>query len=139
MSSEPERPIEKLLHAFAKERRESAKGPWPLHPATRKLLQGEVARRLGTGQKSRTPFMSWLLHQVRLRPFGTISALAVPIVAVLLVLPLVLTKYHASLKENPQRAESISPPSPAAPDFKDALAFNEPKLEPKTQKELLTD
>lgn len=38
-----ERPIEKLLRRYAKKRREEAGAP-ELHPATRRLLQGEVAR-----------------------------------------------------------------------------------------------
>ncbi len=42
---EPERKIEKLLRAYAKKRRVQAGDPPVLHPATRRLLQGEVARR----------------------------------------------------------------------------------------------
>jgi hypothetical protein len=42
---EPERKIEKLLRAYAKKRRGDAGDPLKLHPATRRLLQGEVARR----------------------------------------------------------------------------------------------
>src|SRR5262245_41516034 len=42
---EPERKIEKLLRAFGKKRRDDAGAPLELHPATRRLLQGEVARR----------------------------------------------------------------------------------------------
>ena len=42
---EPERKIEKLLRAYAKKRRAEAGDPLKLHPATRRLLQGEVARR----------------------------------------------------------------------------------------------
>jgi hypothetical protein len=42
---EPERKIEKLLRAYAKKRRADASDPLKLHPATRRLLQGEVARR----------------------------------------------------------------------------------------------
>lgn len=42
-----ERPIEKLLRRYAKERRADAGAPLELHPATRRLLQGEVARQLG--------------------------------------------------------------------------------------------
>src|SRR5450755_4502476 len=42
---EPERKIEKLLRAYAKKRSGDAGDPLKLHPATRRLLQGEVARR----------------------------------------------------------------------------------------------
>ena len=41
---EPERNIEKLLRAYAKKRRAQAGEPLELHPATRRLLQGEIAR-----------------------------------------------------------------------------------------------
>ena len=44
---EPERPIEKLLRACARKRRDEAGPPFELHPATRRWLQGEVARRFG--------------------------------------------------------------------------------------------
>lgn len=39
-----ERPIEKLLRRYAQRRRDEAGAPPELHPATRRLLQGEVAR-----------------------------------------------------------------------------------------------
>jgi hypothetical protein len=44
MANEPERPIEKLLRACARKRRDEAGAPFTLHPATRRLLQGEVTR-----------------------------------------------------------------------------------------------
>jgi len=42
---EPERKIEKLLRAYAKKRRADAGDPLKLHPTTRRILQGEAARR----------------------------------------------------------------------------------------------
>jgi hypothetical protein len=42
---EPERKIEKLLRAYAKKRREDAGDPLKLHPANRRILQGEAGRR----------------------------------------------------------------------------------------------
>ncbi len=42
---EPERKIEKWLRAYAKKRRGQGGGPFGLHPATRRLLQGEIARK----------------------------------------------------------------------------------------------
>jgi len=41
---EPERKIEKWLKAYAKKRRAQTGEPFKLHPATRRLLQSEVAR-----------------------------------------------------------------------------------------------
>ena len=52
---EPERKIEKLLRAFAKKRRADAGDSFKLHPASRRLLQGEAARRApksGAGEGS---------------------------------------------------------------------------------------
>jgi hypothetical protein len=45
MDMDQERPIEKLLRGAAKDRLEQAGESFPLHPATRRLLQSEVARR----------------------------------------------------------------------------------------------
>lgn len=42
---EPDRKIEKWLRGYAKKRREQSGAPLDLHPATRRMLQGEVARR----------------------------------------------------------------------------------------------
>ncbi|HYG33747.1 MAG TPA: hypothetical protein VEC99_03125 [Clostridia bacterium] len=47
MSLAPERPIEKLLRRIAGKRREEAGAAFELHPATRRLLQDEVARQYG--------------------------------------------------------------------------------------------
>ena len=62
MSNEPEREIEKTLRASAQQRREAAGAPTTMHPATRKLLQGEVARTYATGRGdagSKTFRFSW--------------------------------------------------------------------------------
>lgn len=50
-----ERPIETLLRRYAKKRRDEAGAPLEVHPATRRLLQGEVSRqfpRPGTAGKT---------------------------------------------------------------------------------------
>ena len=46
-----ERPIEKLLHRFAKKRRDEAGTPAELHPTNRRLLQAEVARQFPKAQR----------------------------------------------------------------------------------------
>src|SRR5262245_16726821 len=53
---EPERDIEKTLRAYAKKRREEAGVSAEMHPATRRLLQGEVARLRG---KARAKSSFW--------------------------------------------------------------------------------
>lgn len=58
MPDDPNKKMDELLKAYAQERR---KAPEPtLHPATRKMLQGEVARVLGSADPQR----SWL-HRFR--------------------------------------------------------------------------
>ena len=44
MAAEPEKKIEESLHAYARKRREEAGAPMEMHPATRRMLQGEVAK-----------------------------------------------------------------------------------------------
>jgi hypothetical protein len=66
---DPERPIEKLLRQAAQARRDQADAPQELHPATRRMLQGEVARKFASGKAdipvgARTPerrsFFDWV-------------------------------------------------------------------------------
>ncbi|EEF58039.1 hypothetical protein [Pedosphaera parvula] len=45
MPNEPERDIEKVLKSYAKKRQEDAGASLEMHPATRRLLQSEVARK----------------------------------------------------------------------------------------------
>src|SRR2546423_8288015 len=53
MPSESDKKIEELLKAYAQKRRQQAGPPLELHPATRRLLQAEVAnRRKSTGGKA---------------------------------------------------------------------------------------
>lgn len=60
-----ERPIERLLRRYAMKRREDAGAPLELHPATRRMLQGELARqfpgRETAGGRERTTFAQILL------------------------------------------------------------------------------
>ena len=51
MADEPNSKIEDALKSYARKRREDAGAPMEIHPATRRLLQGEVARLRG----GRTP------------------------------------------------------------------------------------
>src|SRR5437879_5380813 len=86
MSMEPEWPIERALRDYAKKRREEAGAPLELHAATRRLLQGEVARQFGkSGRAPRTflqvilaswPKLAWGVGIVGL--MAVIAALIVP-------------------------------------------------------------
>src|SRR5579859_2238953 len=77
MSFEPERPIEKLLRAGARQRRERAGEGWEIHPATRRLLQGEVARRYPQRDQSKPRRFGWLLGHGWTRPIGAFGAVAI--------------------------------------------------------------
>src|SRR5438045_298336 len=76
---EPERPIEKLLRASARKRREEAGAAFELHAATRRLLQGEVARHYTQPERTRS---SWAQRLLGLWPrlalgLGIFASLAV--------------------------------------------------------------
>jgi hypothetical protein len=60
---EPERKIEKLLRAYAKKRRADAGDSLKLHPATRRLLQGEVARRKPAADEEEASLSLWELFR----------------------------------------------------------------------------
>jgi hypothetical protein len=62
---EPERKIEKLLRAYAKRRRTDAGDPLTMHPATRRLLQGEIARRKPKPDDEESSVTLWELFRQR--------------------------------------------------------------------------
>src|SRR5262250_532014 len=82
---EPERPIEKLLRDYAKKRRDEAGDSLEMHPATRRMLQGEVTRELARGQKrsasARRSTQPWAVFA------GALGILVLLGVAVALLLP----------------------------------------------------
>src|SRR5262245_12441300 len=62
MASEPEKKIEELLHAYARKRSEDAGAPTEMHPATRRLLQGEIAKLRTAGEtKEGKSWGQWFL------------------------------------------------------------------------------
>ena len=62
---EPERKIEKLLRAYAKKRRAEASDAFKLHPATRRMLQGEVARRSPKPEEEPESLSLWDIFRER--------------------------------------------------------------------------
>ena len=87
MATEPERPIENLLRAAAKKRRHEAGAPLELHPATRRLLQGEVARKFTKPGRAIRSF-SEMLGQWWPRLAWGVAIFAVLGVAVWVLLPI---------------------------------------------------
>src|SRR5688500_20150248 len=61
MAAEPEKKIEKLLHDYSRKRREDAGAPLEMHPATRRMLQGEVGRHFKDAGGSARPCWKTLL------------------------------------------------------------------------------
>jgi hypothetical protein len=62
MAAEPEKKIDKSLHAYGRKRREEAGEPLEVHPATRRMLQAEVAKlRAGKAETGRPWWRSLLL------------------------------------------------------------------------------
>jgi hypothetical protein len=59
MAAEPEKKIEKLLHDYSRKRREDAGAPLEMHPATRRMLQGEVGRQFKDGGASSASPRPW--------------------------------------------------------------------------------
>ena len=93
MANEPELPIETLLRAAAKKRREEAGAPFELHPADRRLLQGEVTRKFARPQAETRSFAA-LVARLWPRLAWGVGILAILGLSVWVLLPL------------PRRAES---------------------------------
>src|SRR5213593_2464022 len=82
MPVEPDnRKVEELLKAYARKRREEAGTDFELHPATRKLLQSEVARQYGRRGAGKRNFFSSL---VRFWPRIAFAGAAVVILSLVL-------------------------------------------------------
>jgi hypothetical protein len=121
MANEPERPIEKLLRAAAKKRRDDAGAPFELHPATRRLLQGEVAQNFAKAQRQTRSF-SEVLSQLwpRFAWGGAIFAVLAVTVYVLLPEPgkgkqEALLAKNESMSEARRAKEPFPPPTAAVP------------------------
>ncbi len=132
---ESERPIEKLLRVCAEKRRHEAKLPTELHPATRRLLQGEVARQLGEKQRERRgAWWSSLVAWPKLA-WATAGASALLVIALVLLLPGKSHKPDLLAKNDQPVPAANSPLAPSrALDRADADVLAKP---PVVQKQLL--
>jgi hypothetical protein len=140
MANEPERPIEKLLRAAAKKRRDEAGMPLELHPATRRLLQGEVASKYAKPGRERRGFAE-MLGQLWPRFAGGAAIFAVLALAVYVLLPgpgtsnqEALLAKNEPLPRAPQAKQPLpsqpapvattpAPPAPSAQAIPPAVAF----------------
>ena len=142
MPPEPERPIEKLLRASAKRRREQAGKDWEMHPATRQALQGEVARRFGRKREGSVRWFGWLLGRGWVRPMGSLAGLG----AVAVVVWMSIEGFHSSknpgalLAKNEQDRRKAAEPSTPAPPATDAAPGRAERADAgKSNKQLLDE
>jgi hypothetical protein len=111
MAAEPEKKIEELLHAYSRKRREDAGAPLEMHPATRRMLQGEVARQSKVGGGSSASPRPWWKT---LLLFGPKYAGAIGMFAILAVGVWVITQNDRSgdvRQETSERTAGTETPS----------------------------
>lgn len=115
-----ERQIEKLLRDCAKRRRDAAGAPLELHPATRRLLHSEVARR---APKPRASFWRELLSGLKPRVAIAACLVAAVLAATWLLLPPAQPDLHlAHVDQLEIRPTSeMAAPSVTAPPVLDEL------------------
>lgn len=107
MANETERDIEKQLRAYARRRREESGAPHELHPATRRLLQGEVARaHFARGVGSARPRRFWNLRMQWIT--GLAAACVIALLAVVLPSMLGTRNKQSSTMELAKNDESFS-------------------------------
>lgn len=137
-----ERPIEKLLRRYANKRRDEAGSPPGLHPATRRLLQGEVSRQYpkASPEKSKPCVMDFFALLAR-RWVYAVSVLVVLGVSAALLLPSlnkpkggVMLAHKAATEDAPDR-ESLATATVPPAEIQPTLAVAEtrqiqPALEP---------
>ena len=118
---EPERHIEKLLRASAKTRRDKMGAPLELHPATRRLLQDEAARR--APRRGEHGFFQTLLVLLRRRLVLVSGVAAVVVAGAWVLVTRISSKDEAALAfesgRNPRQAEA---PARATQESEPAVA-----------------
>lgn len=120
-----ERPIEKLLRRYAKQRADEAGSPPELHPATRRMLQGEVTRQFGRPRPAGRRF--WALVRTRWA-FGAAVAAIVLITGALLLPSLRRGNTPTELAQAKQELKldkAVAPPKAANDPARDSLAERE--------------
>jgi hypothetical protein len=113
-----ERPIEKLLRRYAKKRRDAAGPAQELHPATRRVLQGEVARQFPKPTSKERSALDEFVATFSRRWIHAAITLVVLMVAAAVMLPTMSkskSKTHlAQNKPLSSPSEAMNTPEPAA-------------------------
>src|SRR2546428_5581319 len=110
MPSDPDNKMEELLKAYAEKRRKEAGAPFDMHPATRRLLQGEVARRWAKDQRQSPSFLQLLINFWPRLAFAISAVLLLRVVARLST-PDSGRKLRTQLAPNAKKTPA-SPPAP---------------------------
>jgi len=122
-----ERPIEKLLRRYAQQRRDAAGEPPALHPATRRRLQGEVARQYPPPARETAPGLAGFFGVLARRWLYVVGMAVVLALATALLLPSFNQSKHQTLLAQKTASEGsgrrdtsvtatapVSPPNPVA-------------------------
>lgn len=147
---EPERPLEKLLRAFAKKRREQSGAPTELSAAARQRLHQEISRRHAAQEKP-PGFLANLFDVFRPKLVFAICTIAVLCVAGILLLPHTKPRRPETLSaanygmanralvpaEQPVPALKSEPPAETAPAAPPAASA--PVIAPAEDKNTLAD
>src|SRR5580765_2836028 len=109
MASEPERPIEKLLRDAARKRRDEAPASFDPHPATKRLLQAEVARRYPQAGRGASDGSNWF-RRISPKLSWAIASVAVVAICVWVLSP---TSPHKEQEQLFARNEPVAAPAQA--------------------------
>jgi len=110
-----ERRIEKLLRAFAKKRKADAGAPLEMHPATRRLLQGEVARRTKARPATEQAWWRFWFGTPR-RAFAVCALMSVIISGTVFLTTMKPTKPSMDLAKNENAVVAGEPQAKAVSD-----------------------
>jgi hypothetical protein len=115
---EPERKIEKLLRAFAKKRRMDAGESFDLHPATRRILQAEAARRERKPREENDGFFLRFFGGMKPSRVFAIFFFASLLISACLLFPtlgIAKKKSIGRLANNSQQSDKPAAPAPGSP------------------------
>ncbi len=102
MADEPNKRMDEALKAYAQKRREDAGAPFDLHPATRQMLHGEVARNY-----KQAPQLSFLQRAVTFWPRITFAAACVAITITILLIAVPRDRV-TQVAQSPAESETLT-------------------------------
>jgi hypothetical protein len=129
MSLEPEHPLDEVLRAAAAKRQQEAGAPFELHPATRRMLHGEVSRQFAKSQPDSGTSSRGFIRLWPRFAWG-LGAVAILALAAFLLSPGTNTNQHGiQLAQNtPTSSPTPEPAGVAAPTPATALPAAETEV-----------